>query len=51
MVDFHDPKVTFAGAKVDLKHENLLEVDLGSMTSLKQGQVHVNENIAPKKGE
>ena len=43
VVDFHDPKVNFSAQKVDLKQKDLLEVDLGQMTSLEQGKVHVDE--------
>jgi hypothetical protein len=43
-VDFHQQQVKFTGAKIDVsKAQNLLEVDLGEMDSLEQGQVHISE--------
>ena len=46
-VDFHDPKVKFTGAKVDmsakLNRDDILEVDLGDMSSLPSDQIHINE--------
>lgn len=45
-VDFADKRVNVKAASMDQNAgaQNLLEVDLGEMTSLKENQVHVKQN-------